>query len=190
MVKRNNSEKKYTKVLSVQKKKYAIVGMVLLTVSMLFPAILSLSACSGADKTGYSVGKIDYKNNIIQMTEVASFTENGKISILISDITDHSIIYTEYNTDNLMIPLMAYVAPSGKLVTAVSICEPCNSRRFFIEDNALVCSACYTRWELEDLKPISGGCLNYPPDAQEYEVEDDSLLLDESVISTWKPRIF
>jgi uncharacterized protein len=190
MFKRNNNVKRHVKVLSVQKKKYVIAGMVLLTGIMLFSAVLSLSACSGADRTGYSVGQVDYKNNSIQMTEVASSTENGKISILVSDIIENSIIYTEYNTDNLMIPLMAYVAPSGKLVTAVSICEPCNSRRFFIEDNALVCSACYTRWELEDLKPISGGCLNYPPDAQEYEVEDDSLLLDESLISTWKPRIF
>lgn len=185
-----NKFEKSGKLQAGNNKKYLKLGIIILTGLIGIQATFFLPGCSGTKNGGYSAGPVNYKNRIIQMTDVDSYVENGKIRISISDIVNNNIVYTEYSNGNYVIPLMAYVAPGGRLVAAISICEPCNSRKFFIDDRALVCSTCYTRWELDGMKPISGGCQNYPPDEQKYEIEESFLVLDELIISSWTPRSF
>ena len=59
--------------------------------------------------------------------------------------------------------MLAYVAPSGRLVVASALCEPCHSYEFHIEGNDLVCNSCFTHWDLNTLEGKSGGCQAYPP---------------------------
>ena len=88
-----------------------------------------------------------------------------------------------------MIPLLSYITQSGRVVTAVSMCEPCRSTRFHIEDKKIVCNACGTEWNLETLKGIQGGCLNYPPDVIPSTIEKDRIQIDEKNVTQWKPRV-
>ena len=134
-------------------------------------------------------GKVDYAGQKIQMADIQVKVKNGKISIPLDLVMEKKMVRFEYEGNGLQIPLLSYITQSGRVVTAVSMCEPCRSTRFHIQDKTLICNACYTEWDLENLKGIKGGCLNYPPDIIPSTVQKNQILIDEKVVLDWKPRV-
>lgn len=134
-------------------------------------------------------GKFDYSGQTIKMTDISVKVNGGNISIPLDIVKEKKLVRFEYEGNGVKIPLLAYVTPSGRVITAISMCEPCRSTRFHINGNKLVCNACYTEWDIETLKGIQGGCLNYPPDAIQSTIEGDRILIDEKVVSQWRPRV-
>ena len=134
-------------------------------------------------------GKVDYTGQSIRMTDVQASVEKGIISIPLEVVKEKKMVRFEYENNGYRIPLLAYVAPSGRVVTAVSMCEPCRSTRFHIEDKKIVCNSCATEWNLETLKGIQGGCLRYPPDVIQSRIERDRIQIDEKIVTQWKPRV-
>ena len=122
------------------------------------------------------------------MTDITAKVENGKISIPLNVVKEKKIVRFEYEANAARIPLLSYITPTGKVVTAVSVCEPCRSTKFHIRDNSIVCNACFAEWDIETLRGIKGGCLNYPPDVIPNKVEKGQILIDEKVVTQWKPR--
>jgi hypothetical protein len=62
------------------------------------------------------------------------------------------------------LPLILISTPKGKTLSGIRVCEPCGSFSFHLTDRKyLVCDACGTRWDIETLQGVSGGCQNYPP---------------------------
>jgi uncharacterized membrane protein len=134
------------------------------------------------------VERMDYSGQTISMTDIRAKVENGKISIPLDVVKEKKMVRFEYEGKGLKIPLLAYVTLAGRVVTAISMCEPCRSTRFHIQDKRLVCNACATEWNLETLKGIQGGCMNYPPEVIPSSVEKDRILIEEKVVLDWKPR--
>jgi len=134
-------------------------------------------------------GKVDYAGQKIAMIDIQAKVEKGKISIPLDVVKDKKMVRFEYENNGNKIPLLAYITQSGRVVTAVSMCEPCRSTRFHINDKKIVCNACGTEWNLETLKGIQGGCLNYPPDVIQSTIEKDRIQIDEKNITQWKPRV-
>ena len=131
---------------------------------------------------------VDYSGQTIPMTDIGAKVENGKISIPLDVVNEKKMVRFEYEGKDVKIPLLAYVTLAGRIVTAISMCEPCRSTRFHIQDKALVCNACNTEWSLETLKGIKGGCMNYPPEVIPSTIEKDRILIEEKVVLDWKPR--
>jgi len=134
------------------------------------------------------VERVDYSGQTIPMTDIEAKVENGKISIPLDVVKEKKMVRFEYEGKGVKIPLLAYVTLAGRVVTAISMCEPCRSTRFHIQEKALVCNACNTEWSLETLKGIKGGCMNYPPEVIPSTIEKDRVLIEESVVLGWKPR--
>ena len=134
-------------------------------------------------------GNFDYTGQSIHMTDIQAKVEKGKISIPLDVVKEKKMVRFEYENNGLRIPLLAYITQSGKVVTAVSMCEPCRSTRFHIKDKIIVCNACATEWNLETLKGIQGGCLNYPPDIITSTIEKDHIQIDEKIVTQWRPRV-
>lgn len=132
--------------------------------------------------------KVDYVGQTIGMTDMLAKVENGKISIPLDVVKEKKMVRFEYEGKGLKIPLLAYVTLAGRVVTAISMCEPCRSTRFHIQDKSLVCNACNTEWNLETLKGIQGGCMNYPPEVIPSAIEKDRILIEEKIVINWKPR--
>jgi hypothetical protein len=91
------------------------------------------------------------------------------IDIKLDQVTDEftylgrRIILSSYR-DAEYLPLIVISTPKGKTLSGVRVCEPCSSFSFHIvEGKYLQCDACGTRWNIETLQGISGGCMNYPP---------------------------
>lgn len=139
----------------------------------------------------YYIGETrDYQQQTINMTTIDYKVENGKIYLPLEEVKTYKLVYTTYQGKNgEQIPLMAYITPKGRVVAAFAMCEPCRSLSFHIQDNTLVCDTCASRWELENLEGISGGCTAYPPEEMPYEVEGDQIILDEELVKSWTPRV-
>jgi len=62
------------------------------------------------------------------------------------------------------LPLIALYTPSGSVIAGIRTCEPCGSFSMHIgEGKYLICDSCGTKWDIETLKGVSGGCPDYPP---------------------------
>lgn len=134
------------------------------------------------------VDGVEYNQQTNEMKPVSSVVRNGVIELPLQAIKDNKLVSFSYRAGATEVPLLAYITPSGKLVTAVSMCEPCRSTKFHIEGDILVCNSCGTRWELETLRGISGGCLGYPPDALGNKVQGENVLIKVQDVLNWKPR--
>ncbi len=133
--------------------------------------------------------RVSYSGQAIGMTDIEAVLEDGRISIPLDAVLTNKIVRFNYENKGLSLPLLAYITPSGKAVTAVSVCEPCRSTRFHIKGKTMVCNSCATEWKLETLQGIKGGCLNYPPDYIPSIVENGRIWIDERAVSQWRPRV-
>ncbi len=132
---------------------------------------------------------VNYTGQTIRMADIEAKVQNGKISIPLGVVKEKKMVRFEYRANGVNVPLLSYITQSGRVVTAVSMCEPCRSTRFHINDKKIVCNACATEWNLETLKGIQGGCLNYPPDVIPSTIEKGSIQIDEKIIAQWRPRV-
>lgn len=187
------SETKREKLLT-EKKKFPLVKVIVILLVAAIPLAWfalrnSPEAVSGSVSGTQVLEKVSYKSRNIRMTQVDGVVGSGYIGIPSETVKDKKIVYFEYNKGGKQVPLMAYITSSGKLVTAVSMCEPCRSTKFHIEGDEMVCNACGTRWTLEGLQGISGGCLAYPPDVVAHTIENGKVKIPETIILDWKPRV-
>lgn len=127
------------------------------------------------------------KPSLIEMTDIQIDVEDGKIVLPLSEIKGNKLVYFEYK-GSTPIPLLAYIGPSGKVITAISVCEPCRSKRFHIEGETLVCNACGTVWKLETHEGISGGCPQFPPQIIPNQIGNGKVLINRDSVEKWKPR--
>ncbi len=133
--------------------------------------------------------------------DTATQTDEG-MSIPLADLKQDYIVGAVYNRTNPMpegyqmaaggniLPILAYIAPSGKLVVATSFCEPCRSTLFHFEGNILVCDVCFTRWELSTLLGVGGGCFDYPPEELTAEIRGDTVFVPVADLEAWIPRAY
>lgn len=152
--------------------------------------------------------KVDYPAAQVVMTTLSEDeTEQDAegISFPLDSLLDKYVVGLTYQRETSMpegyqmaaggniLPLLAYVAPSGRLVVATSFCEPCRSTSFTIDTtggNELVCDVCYTRWELDTLMGIGGGCFDYPPEEVGAQLIGDRVLVPRGDLESWVPRAY
>jgi len=138
-----------------------------------------------------------------KMVEIASAQQTSDgLSFPVQDLKDNAIVALKYDRSTPMpaeyqaltggdaLPLLSYISPSGNLVVATSFCEPCRGTSFHMEGDALVCDVCFTRWDLNTLEGISGGCLLYPPEVVTAELRGDTVFVPAADLEAWLPRAF
>ena len=130
-----------------------------------------------------------YTDQTITPVPIAAETGDGAVSFPLSILLEKKIVQFEYRTPTGVLPLLAYISPGGKLVTAVRICEPCNSHTFRLEGTELACGNCETRWKLDNLEGIQGSCQKYPPDPVPSSIVGSRVRIDEKILQRWKMRI-
>jgi len=195
LIKPINSETKREKLLGTKKRipAWKIIAIVLVAAALPVSWLI-LKEGPQAESKGISgtqvMERVNYQNQSVSMTKVDVTVQKGMVEVPLDLVKNNKLVSFEYLRPDGRIPLLAYITPAGKLVTAVSVCEPCSSTRFHIEGNQMVCNSCFTRWDLETLKGISGGCLTYPPDVISHSVNDGRAIIKEIDVQNWKPRIF
>lgn len=140
-------------------------------------------AAGRQDMAALTSSKVAGENLTLSLSEVTSSTIGG------FSYERSTPMSSGYDAQGNKLALLAYVAPSGRLVVATAMCEPCRSTVFHIEGRQLVCDTCYTRWDLNTLKGVSGGCTDYPPSEVAVTVQGDSVTIPTAALEAWAPRI-
>ncbi|TGE32830.1 DUF2318 domain-containing protein [Desulfosporosinus sp. Sb-LF] len=189
---KNDREAKKQKFTQPKKSKaglYSLVGIVAVVVMISSYFLLSNSKPNTAlADTGQ---KVNYSSNAkLEQTIVPSKVENGKeVVTTLGTVKEKQFIKTEYKANGKVVPLTAFIQPNGKVMVAVSYCEPCKGDSFHISGNQIICDTCGTTWDLQTLKGTSGGCQDYPPQALTYSVNGDNLEIPQAALDTWAPRV-
>ncbi len=166
-----------------------IFGAAIVTVlGVLLSSILSSPTNSAIESQPVVSNDINYSNTGLQMVDVSSKVTNGKITLPLQLVKRNQFVAFKYTDGSRTVPLLAYIAPDGKLVTAVSLCEPCRSTRFHIVGNNIMCNTCGTTWDLQNLQPVSGACGSYPPQVIPSRVVGNTVQIYVKSVANWQPR--
>lgn len=181
--------------------KAAIIGLVVVVIAV--GAFVGYRVATSTPEVGGQVVEQsgpDYGADPVSMIILPNVTvADGNLEIPVEEIKANKIVGLLYHRTNPMpagyddigengLPVLAYVAPSGRLVVATSLCEPCHSYDFHIEGTDLVCNACFTHWDLNTLEGIEGGCQAYPPGELTVAVQGDTVRVPTAVLESWVPR--
>jgi len=72
-----------------------------------------------------------YIGEVISMTSVEPVIESNLVKIPLSQVSENNIVSFEIaNSEGDLVPLMAYITPTGRLFAGSSMCEPCGGRTF------------------------------------------------------------
>ena len=102
--------------------------------------------------------------------------------IKLADVDQLNIVDFELkNSQNVSVPMMAYITSSGGLFVGHSACA-CGSLTYFLAGEALVCSSCRSTFTIEDQEFISGAASvgSEPPARIKYVIEDGMIVIDLS----------
>lgn len=150
-----------------------------LAVAAIFVALLGYWGVTQIGGSGYPdlVSGVFYDAPMVsaatgKVTVPEEVVENNKlvfVDVKLENATDEftflgrRIILSSYRNAEYL-PLVIISTPKGKTIGGVRVCEPCSSFSFHIVDGKyLQCDACGTRWNVETLQGVRGGCMNYPP---------------------------
>ncbi len=132
-----------------------------------------------------------YIGELISMTEVEATSDGDWLTIPLEVVDKNSIVYFEAeNDEGLVVPLMAYIGPSGRVFAGSSMCEPCRGRTFSLAGDTLVCDTCRTTYTLEQHEFISGSpvCGKYPPESMDPIIENGLIKIPLINILSWRIR--
>lgn len=169
--------------------KFLAIAGVLVTVGYLVISNLPKGGSPVINAQPPVTAGVSYPVADLPMFDTPSAVEGENIVVPLDLVREKKFVAFAYNGPNGMVPLLAYVSTKGKIVTAISMCEPCNSRRFHIRGNKIVCNSCGTTWELDSLEPLSGSCGKYPPDALPNMVVGKQIRIDKHSVENWRPRV-
>lgn len=129
-----------------------------------------------------------YEDRTVNMVDVPSQVRDGYLIFSLNDVLEKDLVRVEYQSPTATIPVLSYISPKGKLVTAISISEPCNATRFTIIDGAIKCDNCNAKWEVGTMKALSC-CPNNYPDPINSEVVGDEVRVAISTLEDWRRRL-
>ncbi|MEW5842756.1 MAG: Fe-S-containing protein [Bacteroidota bacterium] len=135
------------------------------------------------------VNSVTYPASRYEETYTIAFARNNKIILPLDLVKEKKMVKFDYLANNGKVPLLAYLSEGGKVITAISMCEPCNSTDFHIQGSNLICNSCGTTWALNNLEAISGSCSKYPPDPVPSKVVGNEIQIDEGLVANWKRRV-
>lgn len=134
-------------------------------------------------------GSVSYPSSRTDFAYTLAFSKADKVILPLNEVKEKKMVKFDYNGSNGTISILAYLAEDGKVITAISMCEPCNSTDFHINGSNLICNSCGTTWNLNDLKAISGSCGKYPPDPLPSIVVGNEIQINKSLVENWKRRV-
>lgn len=132
-----------------------------------------------------------YVGRFISMTAIEPTIDDDWVTLPLSVVADKNIVsFSVANSAGYMVPMMAYLSPSGRLFAGSSMCEPCRGRTFSLAGETLVCDTCRTTYTIEDHRFLSGSfaCGQYPPVYMEPVVADGMIRIPRNHVLNWTIR--
>jgi len=171
--------------------RYAVIGSFIIIIAILIVLLvqfITLEEHNVIARQPVVTEPVDYSDREIQMTDIDFRFEDGYVIFSLDDVIQHRIVYIDYQGPTSPIPIMAYISSNGKLVTAISINEPCNETRFKIIGNDIKAEKCRAIWEMNSMEAHIC-CTNNYPDPIPGEVVKGEVRIAERTVLDWKRRL-
>lgn len=162
--------------------------LILLIVIWVFLDMLLRTYHPIIEKQPYVAMTSIYGDEKIASTIVEAKMIDGFITIPLKFIREHKLVSFVDPEQMQMWPLLAYVTPQGKLVTAIGRSEQCGSTDFFLQGNNIHCASCPSYWNMSSLEAYAC-CPKYYPDPFPSSVVGDDVRIDPAYIRNWKSRL-
>ncbi len=205
---KKGNKSKRDKIISEKKKKGPVILAIAAIAAVALVSLIAVYGISGRPKSptdeerkyigrylpeGYEEAKLIEKAEYaspVGMTKIAAAATPKGISVSVGDVISNRNVYFEYRKQSgEVMPLIAYIKPSGKLFVGVSYCPPCRGTSQRIEpDGTLTCGTCGTKRDLETEAGISGACKLYPLDEMPVKVVGDRIEIDRSDLDKYTPQ--
>ncbi len=124
----------------------------------------------------------------IKSYEITASLENEYIVIPVQQIIDHKIIRFSDPQGIQNIPIIAYLTPKGKIVTAMSLSEACRSTDFYLEGEDIHCANCPSYWNAESLEAYAC-CQKYYPDPITSDISGGNVRIKKEIVAKWQARL-
>lgn len=129
-----------------------------------------------------------YGDERITSVPVAASMEGEFITIPFGAVKEHKLVRF-FDPEGLQqIPMIAYISPTGKLVTAMSSSEHCGSTDFFLQGNNIHCANCASYWNMSSLEAYAC-CARYYPDPIPSTVVGEVVRIEAATIRRWESRL-
>lgn len=124
----------------------------------------------------------------INSTLVTARMEGNDIVIPLEQVSGYRIVRL-YDPEGVQtVPVLIYITPRGKVVTAMSISESCRSDDFYLEGEDVHCAHCPSYWNMESMEAYAC-CQRYYPEPIKSVVEDRMIRIDKHIVQQWRARI-
>lgn len=129
-----------------------------------------------------------YRDEEIRSTAVTATMVNGKIAVPLRQVQEHRLVRF-FDPEGIQeIPVIAYITPQGKLVTAISRSDHCGSTDFYLKGNNIHCASCPSYWNMASLEAYAC-CQRYYPDPIPSTVSGDMVVIEPSLVREWQGRL-
>ncbi len=140
-----------------------------------------------ADQPSVGYGTNPGQGKIVSY-QASARIEGSDIVIPVEEVTNHGIIRFSDPEGKQTTPVLAYVSPRGKIVTAMSLSESCRSTDFYLEGKTIHCANCPSYWDMESMEAYAC-CQKYYPDPIPSRVERGMLKISKEAVQGWKTRL-
>lgn len=114
--------------------------------------------------------------------------ERGLISVPLKAVQEYKLVRFSDPEQVQTVPMLAYITPEGKVVTAMSASEQCGSTEFYLEGHNIHCARCPSYWNMSSLEAYAC-CQRFYPDPVPSKLVGDNLLIDPQIVRSWKSRM-
>lgn len=123
----------------------------------------------------------------INSSPVSARMEGSLMIISLKEVKERRVVRFFDPESVQTIPIIAYLTPAGRLVTAMSISENCRSRDFYLEGENIHCAGCPSYWNASSLEAYAC-CQKYFPDPIPSTILGDEVRLDARDVRKWQSR--
>jgi hypothetical protein len=123
----------------------------------------------------------------IPSAPVTATLEGEDLTIPLNVVLSNKIVRFFDPAGEQHIPLIAYVTPEGKIVTAMSISENCQSTDFYLKGHNIHCANCPSYWNMSSLEAYACCPMLYP-DPIPSRLENGKIRINAAVVRAWKTR--
>ena len=130
----------------------------------------------------------DYDTTTVPAVNIAASEDGADLVFPLATLQQNRFIRFEYNGGKTPRFVMAYIAPDGRMVTAMSVSEKCGSTEFVIKDNQIFCAHCPSHWDIMTMEAYAC-CQKYYPDPIPSWIQGNSVHVSKKVITDWASRL-
>jgi hypothetical protein len=178
-----SKKQRMIKIISVM-----VVILVLISGVGYFAATIGRSyhpIIDGQPSVGFGINAAPGK---IMSNKINAVIDGNDIVISLETVTNYRIVRFDDPDRKQSVPVIAYITPRGKVVTAMSISESCRSNDFYLEGTTIHCSNCPSNWNMESMEAYAC-CQKYYPDPIPSKVINGQIHIEKSIVQNWRTRL-